>query len=115
MIVGLVANDPWRGEVVICGTGSVFEDGNYDRKDTAHWRLLKTLVDSLASDERVVQAKIGIRRPAAVPELVPGQRFLWRFVCVFLLPAVLFGIAFGRGAFRGHGAEVKIQRDGGGA
>ena len=113
VIVGLVANDPWRGEVVICGTGSVFEDGNYDRKDTAHWRLLKTLVDSLASDERVVQAKIGIRRPAAVPELVPGQRFLWRFVCVFLLPAVLFGIAFGRGAFRGHGAEVKIQRDGG--
>jgi hypothetical protein len=109
VMVGLRNRDPWMGQLVFSGTGTVFQDGNYDRKDTAHWRLLKSLLDTLGSDERLVQAKIGIRRPAPVPELVGSQRVLWRSICVLLLPAGLLVFALRRGAFHAHGGAAPRQ------
>lgn len=99
LIVGLRSKDPWGGRLVLCSAGGTFHDGNFDRDATAHWRLLRVLTDTLASDEQIVYAQLGARRPAPVPELERPQRWLWRFLCVFVLPILLGGVAWRRGVF----------------
>jgi hypothetical protein len=106
VMVGLRNADPWHGNIIFCGATTPFVDGWYAKEGSAHWRLLRVLVDSLASDERLVQSQVGRGRLAPIPELTSAQRLLWRTICVFLFPVGLIVLSLARGAIRlGTGEE----------
>lgn len=117
LMVGLRHDSPFHGSVVFAGANTPFVDGRfgYSQEGTAHWKLLRVLVDSLASDERLVQAQAGLGRFAPIPELTSGQKLWWRALALLLIPGGLVIVAFSRGIFRFGTAEEKRLRTGPGA
>ncbi|MFN0206852.1 MAG: Gldg family protein [Planctomycetota bacterium] len=105
IMVGLRHASPWHGSIIFSGAVTPFVDGWHKKENTAHWRLLKVLVDSLASDERLVQIQVGKGRLAPIPELTSSERLLWRSICVFLFAGGLGIIAFARGGVRSGTGE----------
>ncbi|TAJ13707.1 MAG: hypothetical protein EPO68_13050 [Planctomycetota bacterium] len=97
LIVALRPNDATQGVLVACAASTPFVDGFYKREATAHWRLVRTLVDTLCSDDRLVQNQVGVLRAAPIPELAASSRALWRAFCLFLLPLLLLALAVARG------------------
>lgn len=98
LIVALRPNDATQGLLVACAASTPFVDGFYKREATAHWRLVRTLMDTLCGSDRLVQNRVGVLRPEPIPELGASARALWRAFCLFLLPLLLLGVAFVRGA-----------------
>jgi hypothetical protein len=106
LIVALRSQDPLHGLLVAAAAATPFQDGFYKREATAHWRLVKTLLDTLLDDERLVTNQIGVLRAAPLAELSGGARSGWRLFCVLFLPAALLAIALGRGALNRGAARA---------
>lgn len=102
IMVGLRHDSPFHGSIVFCGAATPFQDGRYgySQEGTAHWNLRRVLVNSLASDEKLVQLQAGLGRFAPIPELAKSEKFIWRALAVLLLPGALLILAFARGAIR---------------
>jgi hypothetical protein len=98
LVVALRPNDATQGLLVACAASTPFVDGTYKREATAHWRFVRTLMDTLCGGDRLVQNRVGVLRPEPIPELGASARVLWRAFCLFLLPALLLALAFARGA-----------------
>ncbi len=89
LIVRLVPDDPFAGQLVACAATSPFRDDLFDAELTAHTRLAAAVVDTLASDARLVAAGAAGARAAPIAPLSPSARFWWRAFVVFLAPIVL--------------------------
>jgi hypothetical protein len=100
LMVLLRPADPWEGQLVALASTTPFQDGWYVAEGNAHPRLLKVLLDNLATDERLLAARLLSQRAAPLPELPAGDRALWRALCVGLLPLLLLALGWLRGAFR---------------
>ena len=81
--------DAWRGSVVFAASSGLFRDETFDIQTLGHKRLTEVLVQTLASDERLVMARSDVRRPKPLPAMSPARRLLWRLGTVFLLPVLL--------------------------
>ncbi|MBI3819915.1 MAG: Gldg family protein [Planctomycetes bacterium] len=115
LMVGLRHDSPFHGNILFCGATTPFIDAKpgkvgYSSEGTAHWRLLKVLLDTYGSDERLVQNQAGLGRLSPIPEMSPGQKILWRAAALLLLPLGLLILAFARGALRfGTNEEKKLR------
>jgi len=89
LLVALRPTDPWGGLLVAAAASTPFRDGELRRAGYAHEALLAVLLDDLVNDARLVQSRVGLDRPAPLPELSAGSRAFWRALCVLLFPAVL--------------------------
>lgn len=101
LMVSLEPSDPWRGRLVVLGAATPFEDETYARPGTAHWRLVRTLIDELAAPERLVSAATAaVGTPPPAPDLPPARRMLWRALVVGLPALILVALAAARGVLR---------------
>lgn len=116
IFVGLRHNDPWKGQLLVSSSESPFVDGFHKREGTAHWRLLKVILDTLVADERLVQNRATVARVTPIPEMDASGRLLWRLLCLGAMPFALLLFALSRGILRavavGDGAPMS-QRWGG--
>lgn len=108
LIVGLRHDSPFHGSIVFSGSETPFVDGWHLREGTAHWRLLRVLIDTLGSDERLVQNQTGLGRFAPVPELAAGEKLFWRIICLMIAPVVFIIFAIARGAIQWGGAADRV-------
>jgi ABC transporter family protein len=99
LMVLLKPDDPWKGSLVACAAATPFEDRFFREEGTAHGRLLQTLLDNLAPPSRLVIDRAGILPVEPLPEMSWTGRLVARGLCVFMVPAVLLGLACVRGAF----------------
>ena len=88
--------DPWRGQVVALAADTPFLDAHFEIPGTGHPRLLRVLLDTLASPDRLVQGRAEIHRAEPLPELDPGARAGWRAATVLALPLLLGALAWWR-------------------
>lgn len=103
LLVWLRSVDPWKGSLVFCASPGIFRDETFDIDTLAHQRLCEVLGDTLASPDRLIQARSGIHRAPPLPPLSAGSRTLWRVVVVGLLPLLLLALAWIRRGGRGKG------------
>ncbi len=81
--------DPWKGSIAFFAADTCFRDGTYASEGFAHRVLTGILVDSLASNERLVLRRADAQRAASLPELGAGSRLFWRLFCILALPLLL--------------------------
>ena len=89
LAVLLQPKDPWRGMVLAFGATTPFADGFFSATGAAHKALLRTLLDNMASPERLALHRTGVHRPTPLSELAPGERLVWRTVTILSLPLLL--------------------------
>ncbi|MFH0947150.1 MAG: Gldg family protein [Planctomycetota bacterium] len=89
LLVWLRHAEAWRGSVVFAASSGLFRDETFDIQTLGHKRLAEALIETLASDERLVMARSDVSRPKPLPVMSPARRLLWRLSSVFLLPALL--------------------------
>ena len=104
LLVGLVPDDPWRGELVFAAADTPFADGMLRRENVAHGRLLDVLLDQAASSERLVRARVRPALPEVLPQASVTERVSARLFCVGLPAALVLALAAARGVFSGRGA-----------
>ncbi|HUL78937.1 MAG TPA: Gldg family protein, partial [Vicinamibacteria bacterium] len=85
-----------KGLVVAFGATTPFADGFFDARGAAHGPLLRTLLENLASPERLALRRAGVSRPEPVPEQSWASRVAWRAASLLLLPALLGIVAVTR-------------------
>lgn len=84
-------HERWKGAVVAASASSFAHDRFYGVDTLANARTVETLIETLASGDRLVMRRAGVVKPPPLPELEPAARSLWRFVVVLLIPALLLG------------------------
>jgi ABC-type uncharacterized transport system len=92
--------DPWKGFVVAFGATTPFVDGFFSVDGAAHKALLRTLIDNLASPDRLVLHQTGRTRPRPLPEMAPRERLAWRLAVVLIPPVLLIGMGLSRRSTR---------------
>jgi hypothetical protein len=110
LLVALRASDAWHGLLIAGAAATPWVDAVYAAEGTAHRALTGVLLDSLASDERLVQARLGLGGPEPLPELSAGRRAAWRAATVLSFAALLALAAL----LRRLSARRAARRDGGG-
>ncbi len=96
LLVWLRSADPWKGSLVFSASPGIFRDETFDIETLAHQRLCGVLADTLASPDRLIQARSGVHRAPPLPPLSAGARTGWRLVVVGLLPFALLLLAGAR-------------------
>jgi hypothetical protein len=99
LMVWLRPNESWQGSLIAAASATPFRDGYFSADGFAHQRLLRILCDTLASAEYLVLHRAEFQQADQLPEFTASQRIFGRGVCVFLVPALLAGLAWKRGAF----------------
>jgi hypothetical protein len=97
LMIWLRPNELWQGSMVVCASSSLFRDGAFVAQGYAHRRLVDVLVQTLASDERLVIHRAGLQRTEPLPPMTASQRTFWRAACIVLIPVVLIMLAWRRG------------------
>ncbi len=82
-------NEPWKGSVVAASFPSLVDDSVYGVEQIANQRTVETLLETIASQDRLVMRRAGVVKPPPLPELSAGSRVLWRTIVVLLFPATL--------------------------
>ena len=92
LLVQLKPHDPWQGQLFILASAAPFQDGIINQPGYAHRVFLNNLVRTYGEAERLVRARI--EKPTAQRLTLPGgaARFFWRFLAVFLVPAIFLGL-----------------------
>ena len=96
LMVRLRHSDPWRGEVLVLAASTAFDDGHLTMDGAVHRKLAEILLETVASDDRIVESRAEIRRPDPLPALAVGERVAWRALCIGALPLVLGALVWKR-------------------
>jgi hypothetical protein len=96
LLVALRPADAFAGLLVAGAAATPFQDVVYDDERAAHRALVAVLADSLADDERLVHARMGLGGPEPLPDLPAASRAAWRATTVLLFPAALALVALMR-------------------
>jgi len=102
--------DPWRGSVLFGGSSSPLLNGNFRREGFAHRTLLRVLVQTLTSDERLVMRRADVEGEETLPALSAATRTLWRAVTIVLVPLGLGLFALSRGALGRRAGRTSESR-----
>jgi hypothetical protein len=110
LLVRLVPHERFQGSLVVAASPSLLHDEFFAVETLANRRALETLLDTLASDERLVMRRAGVlaTKPLAMPDAASRTR--WRAL-VIGLPVLLLGIAFvmhGRGRRSGRRGATRF-------
>jgi len=92
--------DPSQGDLVFLGSASPLYREYSENEDYAHASLVRVLLDTLASSERLVARHSSISGAARVGELNAVARAGWQTFAVLLVPALLGMLAFVRSRSR---------------
>jgi len=103
LMLRLVANNPWKGELLILGTASPFRDGIFNQPNYGHRVFLQTVLRTYTERSRIVKGRVRHPQPPPLPELSGTSRLFWRFLAVFVMP-VLF-LAIGTKRYLAHGGS----------
>ncbi|MGD8396931.1 MAG: Gldg family protein, partial [Candidatus Eiseniibacteriota bacterium] len=117
LAVLLEPDSPWRGQVLVLASSSLFEDGIFQEDGFAHRVFLRTLLRTFEDRSRLVRNRVERPMPPPLPALGDGARLLWRGAVVLSVPVLLLiGLAVrGRrrgGAVRGDVTVSAIWRAG---
>ena len=88
--------DPWKGQVLVLGSSSLFRDGILNQPGYGHRVFLKTLMRTFSDPQRLVRARTERPTPPEIPLLSPGSRLFWRVVTLFLIPILLLSLGIRR-------------------
>jgi hypothetical protein len=100
-IVRLAPHDRWRGDLVLAGSSTLFHDTALAEQGSGNATLLQTLLRTYTDAARLARLRVPRPAPPEVPELTLAARLAWRGVTVLAVPALLAGLALGRGRARG--------------
>ncbi len=100
LLVGLHHSEPSSGWLLVAGASTLFRNELLNHPNAAHVRLLRVLLDSFTTDDRLVAASVRTGRQAPLSELPPSTRLLWRLICILLPPVVLIALGVAVGRFR---------------
>ena len=104
-------HDPWRGSIVFLASSTPFGDSTDARPGNANQRLIGIIIDTLASEQRLVAMQAARERAGPpLPELDATQRLWWRIGAIGTLPLLLLAIAVVRGALRMPRRSDRIAR-----
>jgi len=106
LAVQLESTEPGQGDLVFLGSVSPFSSRYIDDEAYAHQALLKVIVRTLASSERLATRRSSISDAARVGELNAAARAGWQSFSVLLVPALLGMLAFFRSR-RGRQSRVR--------
>lgn len=82
-------HERWKGAVVAASAESFVDDRYYSVNTLANARTIETIIESLASNDRLVMRRAGVVKPPPLPELDAGARTTWRTFVVLMIPLVL--------------------------
>lgn len=90
-IVLLKPEDPWKGDLLVVGTPTLFHDDIYAQGSNANATLLRTLLRTYTHPQRLARIRVARHLPPRAPELSRTARLLWRLAAVGLIPTILLG------------------------
>lgn len=105
-------HERWKGSVVAASAASFVEDRLYGDDKVANARTIETLIETLASGDRLVMRRAGVVKPPPLPELDATQRAWWRFVVVLAIPALLASRLLIRAVRARSGSDTGAVRSG---
>jgi hypothetical protein len=85
----LTHEDPLRGRALILGSSSPLADTHLADERFSHLALVRVLLDSLTSSDRVLLQRVSASRTQNLPELSSGTRARARLFTVFLIPLLI--------------------------
>lgn len=92
LLVRLNSQDAWHGEVLVLASAAPFQDGIINQPGYAHRVFVNNLARTYGETERLVRARVDKRPPPRLDMPGDGQRLLWRFFTVFLVPLIALGV-----------------------
>lgn len=92
LMVMLTSVDPRAGRILVMGSPAPFLDGIFEQPDYAHAGFLRTLVQTFAGTEALVQARAASPQPSRLPPMGQAQRLVWRLVAVAAIPLLCLGL-----------------------
>ncbi|MCZ6636229.1 MAG: Gldg family protein [bacterium] len=100
--------DPWRGQVVVLGTSSLFRDGIINQPNYGHRVFLQTVMRSFTESQRLVKTRVHRPHPPTIPPLKSSSRIFWRGFTVFFVPFLFLILGVRRYfATGGEGSALK--------
>jgi hypothetical protein len=96
LMVLLKANDPWKGQLFVLASASLFQDGIINQPGYAHRVFLRTLVRTYTTPEHLVRNRVERPTPPTIPALGGGTRLFWRFAAIGLIPLLLLALGLRR-------------------
>ena len=112
VMLSLKHHDPWKGEILILATSSLFRDGIFNQPNFAHRVFTQTMMRTYTEPNRIVRGRVERPTPPPIPELGATARIIWRIFAVATAPLVLLilglqrylSVTDGWTIFRGIGA-----------
>jgi hypothetical protein len=89
VMLRLVPNNPWKGELLVLGTASPFRDGIFNQPNYGHRVFLQTVLRTYTERSRIVQGRVVHPQPPPLPNLSSTSRLLWRGISVFAFPILI--------------------------
>lgn len=97
--------DPWKGEILILATSSLFRDGIFNQPNYAHRVFLQTIMRTFTDHDRIVRGRV--KRPSSppIPQLSATSRVVWRVCVVFIIPLILLIL----GAYLYYSRQIRLS------
>ena len=107
VMLRLVSENPWHGEMLILGTTSPFRDGIFNQPNYGHRVFLQTVLRTFTERSRIVKGRVTRPQPPALPTLSGTTRLFWRLAVVFCVPLLLIGLGTRRYLARGDALVLR--------
>lgn len=88
-LVLLKPADPWKGQLLVAGSATLFHDDLYDQPGNANAVFLRTLLRTFTDGQLLARIRVPRTGPDPLPHLSAPERLAWRAAAVFLVPAIL--------------------------
>lgn len=99
-MVLLKPDDPWKGDLILVGSPTLFHDDPYAQGGNANQTFFRTLLRTYTAPTRLARIRVPRHDPAPIPSLSLASRVSWRAFTVLLVPAVLLFLALRRARSR---------------
>ena len=102
LMLRLVPDTPWQGELIVLATASPFRDGIFNQPSYGHRVFMQTAMRTFTENTRILRGRVERPTPPALPELSHRTRIFWRIAAVFVLPVLFLLIGAHRYATGGN-------------
>ncbi|MBI4585999.1 MAG: Gldg family protein [Planctomycetes bacterium] len=92
-LVLIKPRDPWKGQLLVSGTSSLFHDDLLGQSGNADQAFLRTLLRTFTEPGRLARIRVPRPGPERIPALSRAARLAWRGIVVFLAPLFLAALA----------------------
>ncbi len=88
LVVLLSPDDPWRGQLLVASSASLFHDDLFERGGNANETFTRTLLRSFTEPSRLARTRVERPEPERIPpDLSSAARIAYRAFTIFFVPA----------------------------